>query len=89
MRRMWFYEPTGKLPTAVGSEAAYRLRYFRVFVWLFCLLGVIGLAFIAHGIRWESGAAALLTLAAIVAGRGGHRFWGETMAIKKKMPGTR
>jgi hypothetical protein len=89
MRRMWFYGLNDKLQTTVGLEPRYRLHHFRVFAWLFGLFGVIVLGFIAHAIRWESGAAALLIVAAAVAGFGGRQFWGETMALKQKMPGSR
>jgi hypothetical protein len=83
MKHLWFYEPIEKLPTAVGSEASYRLRYFRVLIWVLGVFGPISLAFMAHGMEWESGATTLLAIAATVAALGGRTFFGETMAIKK------
>lgn len=80
MKHMWFYKQT-----TVGPTSHYHLHHFRVLTLLFALFGMIGMAFVAHAIRWESGAIAILSVAAALAGFSGHRFFGETMAIKQKM----
>ena len=84
MKHMWFYKQA-----TVGPTSHYHLHHFRVFTLLFALFGMIGMAFVAHTIRWESGAIAILYVAAALAGFSGHQFWGETMAIKQNRPNLR
>ncbi len=79
--RLWFYKKME--PEILGGAGEYRLQHFLALVWILAIFGMIALAFLAHFLRWDTGANTLFAIATAIVGIGGYKFWGDTNTVRQ------